>query len=323
MMYKGYVNTLDSKYAQIKKYSDQANSTRKFQRGSEDPVGAIKTLKTCHEYTANAQYMTNQQQASTFVSTTETYVKEINSVCSTALEKATEAVNGDKNESDLKNYATGMENYRDEIMTSLNSIYTGRYVFGGSSTESTPFRLNSSNKLQVYDYGNKLSGKADADGYINVSELTEDDVKTLDSSLVSQIDVGTGTPFNMRTSALQTIIMDYSGSSSTATNIVDKMTDAINSASHDGFSSLMGNISDVQNSITRVEVNIGERENKLTQIKTSLTDKKTNLTSALSDCYEVDQVNAIMHYNIAETIYNESLSMASTVLQNSIIDFLK
>lgn len=323
MMYKGYTDTLDAKYSLIKKYSDQANSTRKFQRGSEDPVGAIKSMKACHEYTMNQQYISSESQTSSFISATESYIKQINNVCSTALEKATEAVNGDKNTSDLANYATGMENYRGEVLTALNSIYTGQYVFGGAESGKEPFRLNGDNKLQVFDYGNKLSDKQDANGYINVADLTQEDVAKLDSSLVSQVDLGTGTPINTRTSALQTIITGYGAEGSKATNIVDQLTDAINAKSHDGYSTLMGNIGDAQSAITKVEVDIGERENKLTQIKSSLTDKKANLTSALADCYEVNQIEAIMHYNMAETIYNESMSMASTILQNSIIDFLK
>lgn len=323
MMYKSYGKTLDDKYAQIKKYSDQANSQRKFERGSDDPVGAMKTLKTCHEYTLNEQYTSNQQQASTFLSSTETYVKQINSVLETANEKATEAVNGEKNASDLKNYATGMENYRDELMTSLNSIYTGRYVFGGSSSGEKPFKLDSDNKLEVFDYGKKLAGKTDADGYIKVSDLTEDDVKKLDESLVSQVDLGTGASFNMRTSALQTVITGYGAAGGKSTNIVDQLTNAIDAHSHDGFSGLMGNIKDAQDSITRVEVNIGERENKLTQVNTALINNKTNLTQSMADCYEANQIEAITNYNMAQMIYNESLSMAQTVLQNSIIDFLK
>lgn len=323
MMYKSYAKTLDEKYTQIKKYSDQANSQRKFARGSDDPVGALQTLKTCHEYTMNTQYMSNREQASTFLSTTETYVKQINSVLETATEKASEAVNGDKNDSDLLNYASGMENYRDELMTSLNSIYTGRYVFGGNSSGEKPFRLDADNKLEVFDYGKKLGDKVDADGYVKVSELTADDVKKLDDSLVSQIDLGTGSGFNMRTSALQTIITGYDGEGGTAKNIVDDFTVAIDSHNHEGFSTLMGNIKDAQDSITKVEVNIGERSNKLDQISTALTNNKTNLTQAMADCYEADQITAISNYNMAQMIYNESLSMAQTVLQNSIIDFLK
>lgn len=322
-MYQGYSETLDSKYSLIKKYSDQANSTRKFQRGSEDPVGAIKTMKACHDYTMNEQYISNRGQAESFMNTTETYIKQINDICNTAAEKATEAANGDKNDTDLANYATSMENYRDELLTSLNSTYTGKYVFGGSKDADAPFRYDTDHNLQVKDYGNKITGKQDADGYININSLTKDDVSKIDESLVSKVDIGTGDPFDMRTSALDAIISNYSGTGGTAKNIYDDFTKAINTASHEGFSGLIDDIHKTQSSITKVEVNIGEKGNKLKQVADALTTKKTNLTSTLAGCYEADQVGAIMKYNLAQTIYNESLSMASTVLQNSILDFLK
>lgn len=321
-MYQGYSDTLDSKYSLIKKYSDQANSTRKFQRGSEDPVGAIQTMKACHDYTMNEQYISNRSQAESFMNTTETYIKQINDVCNTAVEKATEAANGDKNDTDLANYATGMENYRDELLTSLNSTYTGKFVFGGSKDDDPPFKYNDDQNLMVKDYGNKLQGKQDSDGYVKISELTKDDVAKLDQSLVSKIDIGTGKDFDMRTSALDCIISGY-GEDGKAKNIYDDFTTAINAKSHVGFSNLIGDIHKTQSSITKVEVNIGERGNKLKQVADALTTKKTNLTSTLAGCYEVDQVGAIMKYNMAQTVYNESLSMASTVLQNSILDFLK
>jgi flagellar hook-associated protein 3 FlgL len=324
MMMDNYSKALESKYESIDKYSNQVSTTMAFERPSDDPVAAMQSIKACHDYTLNQQYQTSEQTASSWMTTTESTATEINDTLTSVQEKATEAANGTNSDSDMANYAVAMSNYRTEIVSALNSTSNGQYVFGESDSGKAPFQLDSNNNLQVYNY-NKVadvtSKDTDNDGYVNVSSLTAADVASMKLSM--PVDLGTDSSFDASTSGLATIISDYSGTGSTANNIVDQLTTAITANSSSGYSTLLTGVSGAQDAVSKVKTDIGEKSNMLTAISTRLTDSETNITSALANSMEADSAQAIMKYNTSETVYKESMSIASTVLQNSIFDFLK
>jgi flagellar hook-associated protein 3 FlgL len=141
-----------------------------------------------------------------------------------------------------------------------------------------------------------------------------------------------GTAFDAATSGLSTIISGWTDGTSdgssggTATNIVDQLTGAIsdlNSGNISGLSDLIGNVQDAQSAVLKVDVGIGEKNDMLSFVSGKLTDDQTNITTQMDDAMEVDPAQAITQYNMSETVYKEALSVSSTVLQESLIDFLK
>jgi flagellar hook-associated protein 3 FlgL len=336
MMYSNYADALNDKYEDINTYSNQSTSGRSFNRASDDPVAALQTMNACHEYTLNQQYQSNEEQSYSKVTEAETTVEDINSILTTVYDKATEAANGTNNSSDTSDYGTLMETYRSEIVSDLNTIYSGSYTFGESSSDAAPFQLDDDNNLQVYNYGKVALSVYDTDGdgtvsddelaagsdYVNVSSLTEDDVDKLNQSLSTQVDIGMDSSFDDSTSALDAIISDYSGTGGTATNIVDQITTAINTCTTDGYSTLMDEATSAQDVIGDAEVKIGAKSDRLSSVSDVLTDKETNIVTTLSNTMGVDSVETILNYNMAENSYSEAVSMASTVLQNSIFDFI-
>lgn len=322
MVMNHYSKTVNKKYSQLVGYSNQISSTMAFDRASDDPVAAMQAMKGCHEYTYNQQFQTSQKLAMSWLNTTETSAKEINNVLITAREKATEALNGTNSGNDLKNYADAMESYRNEIVSALNSTYNGQYIFGEGESGSAPFRLDDDGNLQVYNYNSDHNSLGS--GYINVNTLKKSDLADL--RLQMNIDLGLDNTFDAAISGLDVIISGYSSEDGTAINIVDQLTAAIdgfNNDDSDKYSGLIDNISDAQDAVLRTEAVIGEKTNMLNEINTCLGNKEVNITNSLANSMEVDSVKAISQYNMCETVFNESLSMAATILQNSLLDFLK
>lgn len=328
MMIKKYSDILDTKYGEINKYANQISTTRAFTDASEDPVAAMQTIKSCHEFTENQQYQNNVKQANSWIKTTESTVTEINEVLKLAKEKATEMLNGTNSADDLKNYAMSMTSYRDEIVSTLNTSFGGQYIFGGSTKGPAPFKLDDDGNLLYYNYN------AATPGYVNVNTLTKDDVK--DMKLSMPIDVGIGLSrssgsldkssyFEMATSGLDVIISDFSGAGGTAGNIVDNLTaiiNALNSNDQDKINGFLAKVQSAQDSVLKVKVDLGEKTNMLTAISTRLTDNKANIVDSLGNSMEVDSVEAILNLNISQVVYKASMSVASSILQKSLIDFL-
>ncbi len=67
---------------------------------------------------------------------------------------------------------------------------------------------------------------------------------------------------------------------------------------------------------------IGTRYNRLELTEDRLSTQQTEFTDLLSQNEDADLVDTIVNYNAAETIYNASLSAASKVVKNTLLDFL-
>jgi Flagellin and related hook-associated proteins len=326
MVMKDYAKELNDKYESINKYNNQIATTLAFQRGSEDPVAYMKSIESCTDYTINQQQQQTQKEASSWMQTTESTLTSLNNIMTSVNEKANEAANGTNNDSDYATYAADFKSYRDELVSTLNTSYNGQYVFGESTADAPPFRLDSDGHLQYYNYNGLTVGGTTAT-YITMQDFTKTQLGAL--NLKNPIEIGANYNFDISTSAVDTIV---SGLTSTglAVNIVDQLSDVItqltnNPSSPDvnAVSNLITTSSDAQSAVTTVNVAVGEKSNMLTQIAGTLTNNETNLTSSLGNTMEVDSTNAILNYNMAETVYKESMSMASTILQNSLFDFLK
>jgi flagellar hook-associated protein 3 FlgL len=343
MMMNSYSQTLNDELGNIDKYSNQVSSSRKFNRPSDDPIDAMQSLQACHDYSENQQDQTSDNSATSWMQATESTINQMNSILQSAQEKATEAVNGTNNATDLQNLGEAMQSYRDEMVTTLNSSFNGSYIFGKSTSGQPPFKLGTAaddgaandGKLMYYNYNAKdASGNPDP-AYVAVDTITQSSVDGMKLSM--PIDLGMGVQvsggqvnpnsvFDAATSGLDAIISGFSGTGGTATNIVDDLTSAVSDLSTNniaGLSPLISNVEDAQNAVLKTDVGIGEKSKMLTFMGTKLTDDQSNIENRLSNSLDTDTTQAIMQYNISQTVYKESMSISSTVLQQSLIDFLK
>lgn len=81
-----------------------------------------------------------------------------------------------------------------------------------------------------------------------------------------------------------------------------------------------GSISKI--SVSIATTSLGSRYTRLQLIQDRLTDQKTSFTEILTNNESVNIEDAIINYNAAETTYNASLTAASKVVQNSLLNFL-
>lgn len=343
MMMRNFSQTLDNKLGDIDKYSNQVSSSRKFERASEDPVSAMQTIEACHEYAENQQYVSSDNSAASWLQATETTTNQINDILKSAQEKATEALNGTNNDGDRQNLAKAMESYRDEIVQTLNSSFSGRYIFGKDTEGKPPFKLGTADedgaandgKLMYYNYNATDASGNPAPKYVSIDSLSQSDLESMRLSMPVDLNMGLqinggkikqSSIFEASTSGLDVIVSGYDSTSGKATNIVDQLTDAVknlNTNNMSGLSSILSNVESAQNTVLKTNVEIGEKEKMLSFLSSKLTDDETNINSRLADSLEVDSTQAIMQYNISQIVYKESLSISSTVLQQSLIDFLK
>ncbi len=76
-----------------------------------------------------------------------------------------------------------------------------------------------------------------------------------------------------------------------------------------------------KNSVAKADV--GNRETRLTLTKSRVTEQKTNFKSLKSNNEDIDLEEVVIGYASAELVYNASLSAASKVVQQTLLDFIR
>ena len=94
----------------------------------------------------------------------------------------------------------------------------------------------------------------------------------------------------------------------------DKMTAAF----EHGISCFKG----YQQEISLAKADVGNRRTRLNLTKSRLTEQKTNFSNLKSQNEDIDLEEVVVGYSAAQLVYNASLSAASKVVQQTLLDFL-
>ena len=78
-----------------------------------------------------------------------------------------------------------------------------------------------------------------------------------------------------------------------------------------------------QDKVNAATADLGSRYVRLQLTENRLSGQKTEMEELLSLNEDADLVETIIRFNAAQVIYNASLSAASKVVQNSLLDFLR
>lgn len=118
------------------KLSTQMSTQKKISKASDDPVIAIRALRLRSNVTEVTQYYTkNIPDAKSWLDITEDALKNQSEVMTNMIEQCTKAANGDHTSSDRKIILEQMQALADEVYSTANADYAGRYVFTGYRTD--------------------------------------------------------------------------------------------------------------------------------------------------------------------------------------------
>ncbi|MEG0615316.1 MAG: hypothetical protein RR540_06115, partial [Oscillospiraceae bacterium] len=113
---------------------------RKFNRASQDPVGAARAINIRTSLANVDIYKTNLNNAKDiFVEAEAIMTKNLRPKVISITDKIVYGTNGDKGDSERKIIADEMRGVADSMIADLNNEYAGRKVFGGSNNDAKPF----------------------------------------------------------------------------------------------------------------------------------------------------------------------------------------
>jgi len=319
-----YIKNLNKSAYEMNYLSEKVETGRKFVKGSEDPVSAIKAYKLRREYRTTEIYDTNIRDVESFLTAAETNLTEISNNMESVYTSYLKGINGTMNDEDREIIAKQLENLQRSILTSLNAKFEDRYVFGGTNKEEIPFTLDMNGNLlfkglDVNDPANKEALDKLANETINID-------LGLGMTFNGDGELNTDTVFDMSMSGIK--FMGYGGTDDNPENLynlIGKIKDELRNPdfSIDKISPYIDRFEEQKKQVLVHITDIGAKTNYLDFLKTRNEDNQFNLNKKLLEVEFEDPAEAIVNFKMQEYSYNAALSMGNRILQNSFIDFMK
>ncbi|HWP95342.1 MAG TPA: flagellar hook-associated protein FlgL [Syntrophomonadaceae bacterium] len=136
----------------LDKLQNELATSRKINQPSDDPAGLVKSLRLRSDITENDQYISNINDATSLMNTTESALGNLNSVLSRVRELSVKAANGTNDSSALQSIGDEINQLEEQLKTIANSTYGSKYIFAGSNVTEAPYSSSgwtgNSNELQ-------------------------------------------------------------------------------------------------------------------------------------------------------------------------------
>lgn len=317
-----YIRNLNKSAKEMNYLNEKVYTGRKFFKGSDDPVSAIKAYKLRREYRSTEIYDGNIRDVESFLTAAESSLMEISNNLETVYTSYLKGITGTMGPEDREIIAKELETLQASILTSLNAKFEDRYIFGGTSKDELPFTVKDG---ELYFKGYNVNLPANE----AVLKELEDEVINIDLGLgitFNGEDLNSDTVFDISMSGLK--FMGYGEKDGIANNLYTLIGDIKEQLLREDFS--MDNISpylekfEEQKKQVLVRVtDLGSKVNYLNYLKTRNEDNQFNLNKKILDVEHVDPAEAIIDFKMQEYSYNAALAMGNKILQNSFIDFIK
>ena len=155
------------------KLSQQMSTEKKVNRPSDDPIVAIRALRLRTNVNQVSQYYEkNVPDAESWLEVTESALSSMGEVVTDMIAQCTKGSNEDLTTNDRETILTALKALRDEVYSTGNADYAGRFVFTGYRTD-TPLTFGKATEQQYSITEQVDSSKLDVITYVKTGELLD------------------------------------------------------------------------------------------------------------------------------------------------------
>lgn len=265
---------------------NQLSTGKKLNNVSDDPISASKALAVRSMIADMDHYLRNAESGKQFLQYTEGQLGSVTSLIDQARQIAVAAANGGTME-DTSNstYIAQIDSIIEQVTQLANSDMDGRKVFAGTQTKTEPFTQDDPAHVYHGDDG-VLSATIAPNVSVRLNESGHQIFSPLFSALESlKADIHNG---------------DYTAISTNDIGAVDA-----------GLQSVLG-----------ARAQIGTKLNQITDTTSRIQQSQLHMQDELSSLEDTDLASTYTKLQLAQNVYQASLTSTSKALQHSLIDYL-
>lgn len=281
--FSGMQTSLD----RLAKVQEQLSTGKLINRPSDDPTGAVSSMRFRVSVAEQKQYVRNANDAVAWLNQIDSTLSSMTDQVRRARDLALRGANqGSMGEQAREALAIEVDQIRQGLLQTSNATYLGRPVFGGITAGA-----------QAYDDTGAYVGQPGA-----VMRTVADGVK-------------------IRVDVEGPDVVGADGD-----NIFDRLTElsaALRSDDQAGIRAAADSLSVDQARITDIQSSIGARTVRVEQAQTAAGDAEMSLTASLAEIENTDLPKATVDLQLQEVAYQAALAATARVMQPSLLDFLR
>lgn len=337
------IGNIQGNMQKMARTQEQISTGVSILRPSDDPSSVSQLLAVKGNIEYNNQYMRNIDDGLSYLYSTDETLGSVIEAVNTAKTTAVQGANGTLSLDETTALAQQIDKMIDHVVDLANTPIGGRYIFAGRENDQPPFIRHED---KIYYRGGDITFDTDNKQYDGrvAREILAQSEHTVDAPSVV-LNTGTGEPvkgvFGTTPDAAKTTIM-HNGNSVEVREVEGGIFEVLKSlrnalagettwpptgsaASQDaaGINAAIGDLATEMDNLIEHRVAIGARERHLESVKEQLIDQEVSLTQVQMNIEGVDIARASIFLAQQKLTYDASLAAGSTVLQTSLLHFLK
>ncbi len=286
------LRNIQQNFERLEELQNQLTSGSRIRKPSDDPVNVARALTFREGIDQTSQYLSNIDQATAWLNTTDSTLDAVGALLQRARELAVQGSNGALSGQDRAAIQAEAAQLEDQAFALSSAKYGAYYLFAGSNSSSPAFARAGVPGAYTYTY----QGNAAASDQV---------LREVSPGVTMAVNVRGQTLFPAVFQALAAL---QSGLAAGATSTIQAS---------------IGQIDTALDGVLGARAQVGAKANRLEFLKGRLDDVKVNLTRLLSQVQDVDMAEAITNFSVQENVYKASLQAAGRALQPSLLDYLR
>jgi flagellar hook-associated protein 3 FlgL len=302
---------LDNIQSQMNQQQDlfqQISSSKRIHKPSDDPTGISKVMNLNDQLQRVNQYESTISTAEVWTNVTYVAVDSATSTWKRVNELGIAAADGTKTASDRAGMAEELEQLLQHMVQTSNSTHSGRYIFGGSKTESPPFTVEkdpNTGSITKVNYGGDSTIRR-----VKTNDQGTTGLNLLGSNAGNPDAPGVFQDSNANVDLFETVI---------------ELRDKLLSNDTVGISGSGGTLEAIERgaqSLTSALVRIGGVQEVLRLDKNRTIEDSSNVEQFLSEIEDADIAALILELNNIQSVYEAALAMGGRINQKGLLNYI-
>ncbi|MED3549823.1 flagellar hook-associated protein FlgL [Cytobacillus praedii] len=289
MLTNNMLRNLTSSYHKLGKYQEQLSSQKKISRPSDDPVVVFKGISYRTSVNDVSQYQRNMSEVNVWLENTEDALEKAGSSIHRLTDLVTQANTGTVTDDDRKKINDEIEEIKKQLVSIANTKISGKYIFNGSDIYNAPVNYDGTNVTMKYN-NDAVNIEVSAGIKLQVNYLGSNVFGNETSGMFADLE------------ALQNDLKN--GNEPDLGKFID------------AFQSHL-------NTVTSARSSIGASMNRVDMIQNRLDSQEIIATKTMSENEDIDVEKVILNLQTQQSIHRAALSVGSSIIQPSLVDFLR
>lgn len=301
------IRTINNSFLRMDELREKMNTGKEVNKPSDDPVALQKIFSLGTSIKENERYQGNLEDGLGRLNAAATTLEQVENALVDLIDIVTVAASDATTSAERISQAQQVNSLLEELISLANSDFRGKFLFGGIYTLSGTCPLMKPFNTQYASDGTTITGVIPNPRGINDLVNT-----TILPGLRESINISGAAPFQPNGSKGVDDVF----------NVLIQLRDRLQQNDINGIRQSEEEIQDALSMVIEEEAILGSKISKFETTLDTLQSLNENEISAKSKVEDADYAKLLIEFSTAETLLNATLSATSTLLQNSLMNFI-